>query len=195
MEVLQTADGGFIVGGYTMSQGAGQSDFWLIKTDSLGNTAWSKTYGGSNYDNGIALRILPDGGYLFGGSTQSYGGNDWDFWLVRTEADGDTLWTREYGGTGHDQGKGLCLTADGGYAFTGKTSSFGPGHGDIWFLRFPPEPTGVAGPNLVRTPDIICQATPNPFSDHVSISYQLPQSNPLHVTVSDALGGRVRTLR
>ncbi len=192
--VYQTADGGYIVGGYTMSYGAGQSDFWLIKTDSLGNSTWSKTYGGSNYDNGIALRILPDGGYLFGGTTQSYGGSDHDFWLVRTDADGDTLWTREYGGDEVEEGKGLCLTTDGGYAFTGSTRSFSSGSGDIWLLRFPPDPTGIAGPNPIRTPGLICRTAPNPFSGHVSISYQLPQSSPVRVTVCDALGTQVRTL-
>ncbi|MBU1707410.1 hypothetical protein KKB28_05800, partial [bacterium] len=90
--VAQTSDGGYILAGYTNSYGSGYTDFWLMKTDENGDSSWSRTYGGAHADACFSLQQTSDGGYILAGSTSSFGNGDTDFWLVRTNANGDSLW-------------------------------------------------------------------------------------------------------
>ena len=138
--VQTTYDKGYILGGHTSSFGAGSNDFYMVKTDSLGNLSWSKTFGGTGGDIGNSVRQTSDSGYVMTGYTLSFGAGGYDVWLVKTDASGDTLWTRTYGGSSHDRGSIVIQTADSGYAVVGNTSSFGAGSADIWLIK-----TGISG--------------------------------------------------
>ncbi len=133
--VQQTSDGGYIIAGWTDSFGAGLDDFWLIKTDDSGDTLWTKTYGGSDYDYGYTVQQTTDEGYIIIGETYSFGSNDWDAWLIKTNDLGDTLWTQTFGGGSHDFGRSVQQTTDGGYVITGRTRSFGSGNEDVWLIK------------------------------------------------------------
>jgi hypothetical protein len=122
--VLQTQDGGFVIAGVTTSCGAGKSDVWLIKTDANGDTVWTRTFGGTLNDEGNSVDQTSDGGYVVVGYTHSFGAGGWDVWLIKTDASGDTVWTRTFGGTGEDVGKSVRQTQDGGYIVAGSTSSY-----------------------------------------------------------------------
>jgi hypothetical protein len=133
--VQQTYDGGYVVAGYTCSSGAGGADVWLIKTDANGDTLWSKTFGGANDDAGHSVQQTRDGGYVIVGSTSSRGAGDADVWLLKTDANGDTVWTREFGGSHDDIGWSVRQTRDGGYVIAGSTESYGAGLSDIWLIK------------------------------------------------------------
>ncbi len=133
--VQQTTDGGFIVAGYTGSLGAGSHDVWLIKTDSLGDTLWTKTFGGSDYDVGSSVQQTTDGGYIVSGRTSSYGSGTASVYLVKTNASGDTLWTKALGGDGYDEALSVQQTTDGGYVMAGFTSSFGVVGHDVLLVK------------------------------------------------------------
>jgi hypothetical protein len=133
--LAQTSDGGYALAGYTRSFGAGNGDFWLVKTDSLGNHLWNKTYGGIGDDEAYALTQTGDGGYAIAGYTKSFGVGDRDFWFVKTDADGNMQWNKTYGGTGYEVAYALVQTGDGGYALAGYTDSFGAGNGDAWLIK------------------------------------------------------------
>ncbi|MEK9136715.1 MAG: hypothetical protein AAB393_06290, partial [Bacteroidota bacterium] len=93
--VAQTTDGGFIVAGTTYNLGAGNGDALLIRTDSAGHVLWMRAYGGTDYDEALSVVQTTDGGFAFGGSSLSFGGAT--FYVVRTNQNGDTVWTRTYG--------------------------------------------------------------------------------------------------
>ena len=132
--VQQTSDGGYIVAGYTYSFGAGSYDVYLIKTNASGDTQWTRTYGGTNDDEGFSARQTTDGGYIVAGYTGSFGAGG-DVYLIKTNASGDTQWTRTYGGTGGDEGYWVRQTSDGGYIVAGWTGSFGAGNYDVYLVK------------------------------------------------------------
>jgi hypothetical protein len=118
--VIQAADGGYVIAGFTNSFGTGGYDFWLIKTDINGIQIWNKTFG--SFDNGRILNeqgkslvMSSDGGYLIIGHTDQ--GMDGYAWLVKTDINGNKLWDRIIGGN-----YGSCIsltnTVDGGFVWT-----------------------------------------------------------------------------
>jgi len=122
--VRQTADGGYIITGYTTSFGAGSDDVWLVKTDSAGDTLWTRTYGGTGYDEGNCVEQTTDSGFVVAAQSCAPGGT-YEFYLIKTNAAGDSLWSRTYGGPGSDYCQSVQQTTDGGYVVVGRSASFG----------------------------------------------------------------------
>jgi len=142
-DARQTADGGYIIVGSTSSFGAGGADVYLIKTDSLGDTLWTRAYGDSSSERGRCVRQTSDGGYIIAGRTRSFGAGDWDIYVIKTDSAGDTLWTRTYGGIRTEFGFAVMQTLDGGYIIVGETASFGAGMADVYIVK-----TDAAGDTL-----------------------------------------------
>ena len=93
-DIVETDDGGFALLGHYMPRYAVDSDFKLIRTDSLGNVLWEKSYGGPYSDYSFSIAKYPDGGFILGGSySQSQVLNDRYGWVIRTDLNGDTIWT------------------------------------------------------------------------------------------------------
>jgi len=88
LSLVQTSDGGYAMVGYTRSFGAGEDDFWLVKTDEAGNMEWKQTYGGTGSDIASSLVETSDGGYAIAGYTFSGGAVNSDLWLVKTDEKG-----------------------------------------------------------------------------------------------------------
>ncbi|MEX0813017.1 MAG: PKD domain-containing protein [Chitinophagales bacterium] len=133
--ITETLDSGFISTGYTSSFGAGKSDVYLIKTNNVGDTLWTKTYGGTEGDIGSSVHQTRDGGFIVCGGTSSFGAGKSDVYLIKTNNVGDTLWTKTYGGTDTESGKSLIIDSDGGFVIIGNTWSFGTGSSDALVLK------------------------------------------------------------
>ncbi len=133
--VTQTTDDGYIICGYTKSFGASGKDIYLVRTDLSGNVMWSKKYASAGEDIGNNVLQTNDGGYLLTSSSTIAGAGNYNAYLIKTDANGDTLWTRYYGGAMEDDGNFVQQTQDGGYILTGTTLSFGAGNEDIYVVK------------------------------------------------------------
>jgi hypothetical protein len=133
--VQQTTDGGYIVAGVTTSFGAGSFDVYLIKTNAQGDTLWTRTFGGEGGDGGSSVQQTSDGGYIIAGRTFSFGAGSYDVYLIKTNAFGDTLWTRTYGGRGVDYGTSVQQTSDGGYIVAGYTYSLSTRKDFVYLIK------------------------------------------------------------
>jgi len=136
--MVQTSDGGFALAGYTRSFGAGSYDFWMVKTDGYGNVEWNQTYGGAGIDRAYALVETSDGGFALAGATTHFGilaVPYSDFWLVKTDANGNVEWNQTYAKAETDIARSLVVKSDGGYALAGYTA-YSPGiRHDFWLVK------------------------------------------------------------
>ncbi len=131
--VLQTIDGGFIIAGTKFP--TSQYDVYLVRTDSKGDTLWTKTIKGISHELARSIQHTDDSGFIIAGrATSSTGGGD-EFYLIRTDSDGDTLWTKTYGGDGRDECFSVRRTSDGSFILSGWTDSFDMGMRDVYLIR------------------------------------------------------------
>lgn len=113
------------------------NDYWAIKLDAAGNKLWDRVYGGNNGEFLTGMVAEADGGFTLCGSTNSDAGfevsqnsqGNFDFWIIRFDANGDKVWDRRFGGTGPEKCNSMTKTNDNGYLLTGFTVS--PLSGDV----------------------------------------------------------------
>lgn len=183
--VIQTNDGGYIVAGGTTGFGSGGSDVLLAKMTSSGSVSWMSTYGGFQNDCGFTVKQTSDGGYAVAGGTNSVGNGGYDLFLMKTNSAGALLWTKTYGGSADDGFTGgmfftfsnvnadvsMVNTADGGFALTSQTNSFGGGH--VYLIKT--DSDGNSGCNETNGP--FMQTVPTP-----SVIINGLQTNPVQLT-------------
>jgi len=120
--IVQTPDLGYALAGwiYTIS-GEGSTDVWLIKTDMYGNLEWNRTYGSAGSDRARSLIITSDGGFALAGIVWSITSSSYDFWLIKTDANGVMMWnqTYDYNNGWWEEATFVVETADGGYVIAG----------------------------------------------------------------------------
>ena len=131
--VQQTNDNGYILAGSATSFGTDSSDVYLVKTNAIGDTLWTKRYGGTHNDQGTSVKQTCDNGYIIVGTTTSFGAGGNDIYLIKTDNHGNLLWSKTYGGEGYDMGSGIQITTDGGFIISGSTNSFGTNN--IYFIK------------------------------------------------------------
>lgn len=136
-DVKQTADGGYILTGYTYSYGAGSHDVWLVKTDANGIKQWSETFGGDGFEYGEGVDQCADGGYIIVGCDYHGGDDPWsEVYLIRTDATGNELWNRTLGQWGHfNWGYDVKQVSDGNFVFVGYAEGIGSGKKDVWLVK------------------------------------------------------------
>ena len=148
--VLALPNGDILAGGYNEDDD-GNFSFWLARLNFRGEVLWERFYGGSGYDELTAIAPTSDGGFLIGGPSNSpadgsktspnFGGKD--FWVVRVDANGNSLWQRSFGGGGEDELRDIAVRPDGGFILGGNSSfssggnkrSPALGYADYWIVR------------------------------------------------------------
>jgi hypothetical protein len=157
--IQQTTDGGYFLGGYSYSNisgdktenAIGNRDYWIVKTDSLGNIQWQNTIGGNDDDILNSVEQSADGGFILGGwsmsnisgdKTENSNGSS-DYWIVKTNASGNVQWQNTIGGNNGDKLTSIKQTTDGGYILGGCSVSNisgdkmenNIGGGDYWIVK------------------------------------------------------------
>lgn len=151
--VQQTADGGYIVAGYSNSNDGqitspkGGKDYWILKLTSTGAISWKKIFGGNNEDEATSIQQTSDGGYIVAGYSYSNNGNvtgnhgSCDYWVVKLSSTGSLVWQKSYGGSAEDKATSIQQTSDGGYILAGYSNSTNGdvtanrGDDDYWVLK------------------------------------------------------------
>ncbi len=151
--VQQTADGGYIVAGYSYSDDGdvsgnnGSYDYWVVKLDGSGTIVWQKSLGGSGYDEAYSVQQTSDGGYIVAGYANSDDGDvsgnhgNADYWVVKLNGSGNIVWQKPLGGSGSEVAYSVQQTADGGYIVAGLSESndgdVSGNHGntDYWVVK------------------------------------------------------------
>lgn len=134
-DVIPAGDGGYIIAGFTTNDIFNDMDVIIYKTNSTGTVQWTKTYGGSLPDCANSILKASDGNFFVLGYSQSHGGGDYDIYLLKINASGDTLWTKTYGSYGNDQGKEIVATADGNYIIVGGTNGLATSNYNAWLIK------------------------------------------------------------
>ena len=133
--IVKAADGGYAILGFTDSAQTWTTQAWLIKVDAEGVMQWNRTYGGHDWGIGQSLVRTADGGYAILANLIHCNTNDYDCWLIKTDANGEPQWNHTYGGIKDDHANSLVQTSDGGYAILGSTQSYGSGKSDFWLVK------------------------------------------------------------
>lgn len=154
--IIASSDGNFVIAGYSEStdgdveSNRGDFDYWVFKMNANGDLLWENNYGGSLSDWGFDVKEALDGGYYIGGSTISVNGQVtenngfYDYWLIKTDVNGDMEWQNSYGGTLEERAYELALTSDGGVLLTGTSNSAdwdvqgNNGGYDYWLTKIAP---------------------------------------------------------
>lgn len=134
-DVKQTLDKGYIITGSTSSWGAGNTDVYLLKLDSMGHVKFQNTFGNANNDIGKEVLQLPDSSYVIVGYTSSFGFGGYDVFLVKADKYGQLEWQKTIGGTDWDFAHSIQQTTDGGYIIGGSTYSYGYGNEDGYVVK------------------------------------------------------------
>lgn len=138
ISVIQTLDGGYLVGGTNADFSTGSSRAILLKTNSTGDTLWTKEWDFSSLggDQIRSLIQLTDSSYIALGNTYDTIALNWDVILLKLNPLGDTLWKKQYSiGTGIDLGYMVKQAADGGFIIAGRTTSNTSGPEDAYWIK------------------------------------------------------------
>ena len=130
--VSQLSDGGFIFGGQA-TNGSNLLDQYLVRTNSVGDTLWTRRFGNPKTDNIESLVVVADG-FILAGNTSSDSTGD-DGYLVKTDTAGVVQWSKIFGGSQPDDFHSIRVTSDGGYILGGTTSSLGPTMPNMWLVK------------------------------------------------------------
>jgi hypothetical protein len=136
--VTATSDGGFAVAGLDASIAGGRYEAYLVKLNGTGDILWQHTWGVPAINvEARSVRECPDGGFIITGGSVSYGewNSPFNMFVVRTNARGRTLWTRQYGGDGNDFASDAVCLPDGGFAVVGYTTPRGTDQRNMCMIR------------------------------------------------------------
>lgn len=133
--IVRTSDSGFVVAGFTNSFGNGGYDGFVIKVNKLGDTMWTRTFGGTDWDFFNAIQQTSDNGFVMGGYSYSDSKGAKDIWIVKTDSVGNLQWEKRIGGLLDDEVAAIEILHDNRIACFGTTHSFLDNKGNYFIYK------------------------------------------------------------
>ncbi|HLG33522.1 MAG TPA: T9SS type A sorting domain-containing protein [Bacteroidia bacterium] len=133
--VLATPDSCFIVTGFTFGSTTLSRDGFILKADDSGNIVWAQRTDHNGSSNTFHSVRQTEEKLIFSGRSAGGTGGQYDMYMCLTDASGNILWGRTYGGSNWDWGWHADQTSDGGFIMTGESQSFLLGSNDIYFVK------------------------------------------------------------
>lgn len=135
--IRQTRDGGYIYCGVHSGSYMWPTtwDPLFVKTKENGNVSWTRILDMDGDNELFSCDTTSDGGFIFCGKTDGSGAGGFDVLLIRANMQGDTLWTRTFGGPYDDVAKSVVTMPDGGFLVCGYSNSFETNGYDIYLIR------------------------------------------------------------
>lgn len=135
-DVSGTADGGYILSGTTKSFVSSGYDAFMIRTDMNGNISWSKKFGSVNTDIFKSGKEISGGDFIFAGSSDKFQANKTDVFLVRTDMNGDTIYTKFYHTpTGYSEATHVTELTNGDLLIAGKADTAATNNSGALLMR------------------------------------------------------------
>ncbi|SYZ72488.1 exported hypothetical protein [Candidatus Zixiibacteriota bacterium] len=195
--IVQLADGGYMAFGEREYNPPEYEDFWLLRLNSSGDTLWTKRYRNPSTDHGYGMDQTSDGGFIMCGEMYRNAGMDpTDYYIIRTDANGDTLWTKTIGGDWYERSYCIKQTSDGGYIIAGRTDSYGAGDDDFYIVKLAPDDISDVNEASAPIPTSFTLGDnyPNPFNPVTTIEYTLARRADVNLEIFNILGERICTL-
>ena len=195
LAMQETSGGDIIMAGVTGGLEENTFDCLLIRTNADGDTVWTRTFGGDDYEMINQMVLDADGDAIMAGSTASFSVGMADMSLWKYSAGGDSIWMVTEGSGYGDEGFGLSLCSDGGFIVCGAYNSSPWTNADSWLVKWNPDGVRV-GDNNGATPDDsgLLAVYPNPFNRQTVISFRLQNACYLELKVFGVTGREVRSL-
>lgn len=119
VSVIELNGSGYVIAGLSQSFTPTRNEYYIIKTDMLGNIIWSKIYGGIENETPNHMIATNDGGILIAGNSDSFGGNNQDILLIKIDTSGNLIWAKDYDISTWDIVNYVTLASDSGYLISG----------------------------------------------------------------------------
>ena len=200
--VLENTDGSFVATGYTNNY----DDLYIVKRNIEGDLDWQKTIDHSDSDDwdtdqGNDIILAHGGGFYILGSTNMYpatAGQD-DFWLLKVNSEGDTLWTDVIGGEWWDIGQSLIQIENGNLLLFGTTDSYtsypeNQYDTDFWLISYSPDLVQIYDDNISPKLFQLSNAYPNPFNPKTVINYEVIEQGFVSIDIFDLNGLLVKNI-
>lgn len=194
--ILELPEGGYMAFGDRDFGYPYDRDFWLLRLDTLGDTLWSRQYRHTSDDLGYGLDRTADGGFVMCGDAFRDGTGPKDMYIIRTDANGDTLWTKMIGSDRYEYAYCVKQTMDGGYIVCGRTDMHGSLDDDFYIVKLNPDNPSAVDDIIPPRPTAFSLGNnyPNPFNPGTTIAYTLDRRAEVRIDIVNLLGQRVRTL-
>lgn len=199
--VQQTADGGFIVAGSKRIQNNNDRDVYILRTNLLGDTLWTKNYNLNNDYEHIAFSIQEtvDGGFIMVGNSYVHvSPMPLCINIIRTDSNGDSLWTKTFGDyTGNGPpvaGSSIRQTFGGGYIVAGTTESNIYYVNVVYLIRLDKDTTAIQqeiSSNYIKPNNFIISYN----NGNISIRYTIPHSSSVKLSAYDTQGKLVKVIQ
>lgn len=195
--VMETSDHYYItVGGISEEMKRWPGDAYIIKWDQNGNMIWDKIVGTTSDDVALGVTETPDSCYAITGYTYSYEYGQYNFYLIKMDRNGDTLWTGSYSRGGDEWSHSVIATADGGYLMCGWGLHSPYNYYDVFLIRTKPYNEIEEKPSS-RNESYCLQVAPNPFRDQVKINIKSPAADKrkTELSIYNSTGRRIKTFQ